>query len=118
MQLASEGWELDEKITSHALHGYSDSISYSISVKRWDWHGRGIDVQFNRYVSDAENETEVENALQELLSITREAWNKFPDSVPEECGKGNLVKKKFMVPIFRIKALKRGSTYSSNNPNF
>lgn len=106
MQLANEGWEVNEKITSHATHGYSGSIGCSISVKRWDWHGRGIDVQFNRHVSDAENETEIEKALQELLSITREAWVKFPDSVPEECGKGTLVKKNLILPFSELRLLK------------
>ena len=103
MQLANEGWNVEDKITSQ---GWGDSIGYSVWVKRWDWHGRAIDVQFNRHVSDAGNEAEVEKALQELLSITREAWNKFPDSIPEECGKGTLVKKNLILPFSELRLLK------------
>lgn len=103
MQLANEGWQVEDKITSN---GWGDSIGYSVWVKRWDWHGRAIDVQFNRHVSNAENEAEVENALKELLSLTREAWRKFPDSVPEECGKGTLVKNNLIFPFGELRLLK------------
>lgn len=103
MQLVNEGWEVEDRITSD---GWGDSIGYSVWAKRWDWHGRAIDVQFNRHVSDAGNEAEVEKALQELLSLTREAWNKFPDSVPEECGKGTLVKKSLLFPFSELRLLK------------
>lgn len=103
MQLANEGWQVEDRITSK---GWGDSIGYSVWAKRWDWHGRAIDVQFNRHVSDAGNEAEVEKALQELLFITREAWVKFPDSVPEECGKGTLVKKNILFPFLELRLLK------------
>lgn len=103
MQLVNEGWTVEEKITSQ---GWGDFIGYSVWAKRWDWHGRAIDVQFNRHVSDARNEAEVKNALQELLSITREAWVKFPDSIPEECGKGTLVKKNLILPFSELRLLK------------
>lgn len=103
MQLANEGWTVEDRITSD---GWGDSIGYSVWAKRWDWHGRAIDVQFNRHVSDAGNEAEVEKALQELLSLTREAWNKFSDSVPEECGKGILVKKNLIFPFPELRFLK------------
>lgn len=103
MQLANEGWQVEDKITSN---GWGDSIGYSVWAKRWDWHGRAIDVQFNRHVSNAGNETEVEKALQELLFITREAWNKFPDSVPEECGKGILVKNNLIFPFSELRFIK------------
>lgn len=103
MQLANEGWQVEDKITSN---GWGDSIGYSVWAKRWDWHGRAMDVQFNRHVSNAENEAEVENALKELLSLTREAWRKFPDSVPEECGKGILIKKNLIFPFSELRLLK------------
>ena len=103
MQLANEGWQVEDRITSD---GWGDSIGYSVWAKRWDWHGRAIDVQFNRHVSSAENEAEVEKALHELLSITREAWRKFPDSVPEECGKGTLIKKNLIFPFSELRLLK------------
>lgn len=61
---------------------------------------------FNRHVSNAGNEVEIEKALQELLSLTREAWNKFPDSVPEECGKETLVKKSLLFPFSELRLLK------------
>lgn len=102
MQLANEGWQIEDRITSD---GWGDSIGYSVWAKRWDWHGRAIDVQFNRHVSNAENEVEIEKVLQELLSITREAWKKFPDSVPEECGKGTLVKKNLIFPFSELRLL-------------
>lgn len=102
MQLANEGWQVEDKITSE---GWGDSIGYSVWAKRWDWHGRAIDVQFNRHVSDAGNEAEVEKALQELLFLTREAWNKYPDSVPEECDKGTLVKKNLIFPFGELRLL-------------
>lgn len=103
MHLANEGWTVEDKITSQ---GWGDSIGYSVWAKRWDWHGRAIDVQFNRHVSNAGNEAEVEKALQELLFITREAWNKFPDSVPEECGKGILVKNNLIFPFSELRFIK------------
>lgn len=104
MQLANEGWQVEDRITSD---GWGDSIGYSVWAKRWDWHGRAIDVEFNRHVSDAGNVAEVEKSLQELLSITREAWVKFLDSVPEECGKGTLVKKNLILPFSELRLLKR-----------
>ena len=103
MHLVNEGWTVEDKITSQ---GWGDSIGYSVWAKRWDWHGREIDVQFNRHVSNAENEAEIEKVLQELLSLTREAWNEFPDSVPEECGKGTLVKKNLVFPFSELRLLK------------
>lgn len=44
--------------------------------------------------------------MHELLSITREAWCKFPDSIPEECGKGTLVKKNLMFSFSELRHLK------------
>ena len=106
MRLANEGWEVEDKITSQ---GWGDSLGYSVWAKRWDWHGKMVDVQFNRHVSDANNEVEIEKALEELLSLTRKAWNEFPDSVPEERKKGFLVKKNIIIPFSDFKSLKKES---------
>lgn len=93
LDLASKGWDIEERITKE---GFGSHLGYSVYITRYDWHGKftpsitGKPVTMHEH-TDKMSQIAINRTLRRLERKAQEAFDKFKDSVPCMDENGNLV---------------------------
>lgn len=94
-EMASLGWDIEEKISDE---GWGGNIGYTIWFKRSDWHGKytysltGQQVVFIGISEDINNYEAILKTVKNTAEKAKKAWTDFPDAVPCQNARGEVVK--------------------------
>ena len=101
-EMASQGWNIEEKISKEGWHG---KTGYTIWFKRSDWHGKltysltGHQVVFVGMTENAFAYDSVVEVVRNTAEKAKKAWNDFPDSIPFQNAKGEILEDVMCFPF-------------------
>lgn len=95
LEMTSLGWDVETQITGN---GWRDNIGFIIWFKRSEWHGKftytitGHEVVFIGQTPNANDYNAVLETVRKTAEIAKKAWDDFPDSIPYQNAKGEVIK--------------------------
>lgn len=110
LEMVSLGWDIEEKISGDGWH---NSIGYTIWFKRSDWHGKstysltGREVIFVGISEDVHDYESIVIMLKETADKAKKAWKDFPDAIPCQNAKGEVLKDVMVFPFSEGKDIKK-----------
>ena len=94
LEMVGLGWDVQTKITGE---GWRDNIGYMIWFRRSDWHGKftytitGRDVVFFDTTKNVYDYNAVIETVRKTADKAKKAWDDFPDSIPCQNAKGDVI---------------------------
>ena len=101
-EMASLGWDIEEKFSKK---GWRDRTGYTIWFKRSDWHGKltysltGHQVVFVGTTENAFAYDSVIKTARNTAEKAKKAWEDFPDSIPFQNAKGEILEDVMFYPF-------------------
>lgn len=109
IEMASLGWDVETKIDGD---GWRNKRGFMIWFKRSDWHGKftytitGREVVFLSTAPDANDFEEVVKAAKRAAERAKKAWNDFPNSIPCQNARGEVIEDTMHFPFEEGKNIK------------
>lgn len=120
IEMAGLGWDIQEKISGD---GWRNSTGYNIWLKRSDWHGKftytltGHEVVFHAHEQDASNYEAVLKAVKRAANRAKQAWAEFPNAIPCQNAKGEIIKDVMFFPFEEGKDVRSVSMENKERAN-
>lgn len=102
LEMARLGWSIETKISRE---GWSGTVGYTVWFKRSDWHGKltysitGSEVYFVGTTENVYNYDSVVATVRKTAEKAKKAWDDFPDSIPYQNAKGEIIKATMFYPF-------------------
>lgn len=109
-EMASLGWDVEEKI---AGEGWRENNGYTIWFRRSDWHGKftytitGNEVFFLGRTKNVHDYETILKTVKDTAEKAKKAWNDFPNSIPFQTAKGEVIEDVMIYPFEEGRDIKK-----------
>jgi hypothetical protein len=94
--MSENGWNSEEEISDI---GWGGKRGFKCAFYRFDWHGKFSDKIY--FVKSTNDLTKTQECVELAANLAKEAWDKFPDSVPYYSATGKLIKDDMKTEFWR-----------------